>query len=169
MPSESTIERIVAYAGRLRDVDPQILREGLQIIHLHHQIDQITESHLATWGLTARQVDILESLYHNAEGIMTPADLSDEVGLTRSAMTSALDSLEKRGYTLRAPHPSDRRMIAVSLTKLGREFIGKRLPERYEMLHRIMNGLSQNDRTALLRVYRKTLGVLIHEIGEGRP
>lgn len=168
MPSKNTIRRILEFAGRLEGVDPHILHDGLEIAHLHHRVEQVIENDLATWGLTARQVEILECLYHNAESTMTPADLADEVGLTRSAMTSALDSLEKLGHTVRAPHPTDRRMVVISLTPSGRGFIGQRLPERYQRFHRIMGGLSQRERTSFLQVHRKVLDLLICELAE-RP
>jgi DNA-binding MarR family transcriptional regulator len=168
MPTEGTIKRIVEFAGRLKGIDPQVLREGLEIAHLHRQVERVIENDLAGWGLTARQVEIMESLYHNADGTMTPADLADEVSLTRSAMTSALDSLEKLGYTVRSPHPSDRRMVAISLTPSGRKFISERLPERYEKFHRVMSCLSKNERTLLLRTYRKVIDLLVSGMAEDR-
>lgn len=168
MPSQSTIKGIVAFAGRLKGIDVHVLHEGLEIARLHRQVEQVIENDLAGWGLTARQVEIMESLYHNPEGALTPADLSDEVGLTRSAMTSALDSLEKLGHTVRQPHPSDRRMVAISLTPSGRTFIGRHLPERYQRISRIMNSLSKNDRAALLNSYRKVLDLLACDMVEDR-
>jgi DNA-binding MarR family transcriptional regulator len=164
MPNENTIKRIVEFAGRLKDVDSKILKEGLEIIRLHHQVEQTIENECAGWGLTPRQVDILEVLYHNAEGTLTPADLSAEVGLTRSAMTSALDSLEKLGYTLRRPHPSDRRMLTISLTHSGRSFISQHLPERYRRICRLMGSMSKAERKVLVMSFAKVLAFLTGEM-----
>ena len=160
MPSQSTIEGIVDFASRLEGIDMHVLREGLEIARLHRRVEQVIENDLAGWGLTARQVEIMESLYHNAEGTMTPADLADEVALSRSAMTSALDSLEKLGHTVRAPHPSDRRMVSISLTPAGRKFINQRLPERYQKFHRVMSSLSSRERTTLLQTYAKIIDLI---------
>jgi DNA-binding MarR family transcriptional regulator len=164
MPSKVAIERILEFTSRLEGIDPQVLREGLEIAHLHRQVEQVIEKDLASWGLTARQIEIMESLYHNAEGTLTPAELADEVSVSRSAMTSALDSLEKLGHTVRAPHPSDRRMVAISLTPSGLEFIGRRLPERYEKFHRVMRGLSARERAAMLRTYRKIIDLIVSDM-----
>ncbi len=166
MPSPSTIKGMIAFAGNLKGIDVHVLSEGLEIARLHRQVDHVVENDLAGWGLTARQVEIMESLYHNAEGTMTPANLSEEVGLTRSAMTSALDSLEKLGHTVRTSHPTDRRMVAISLTPSGREFIDQRLPERYRKIFRVMSGLSAQERAALLNSYRKVLDILISDMAE---
>lgn len=160
MASERTTKRIVEFASRLDGIDAKLIEEGLEIARLHHQVYQLIENDLANWGLTARQVEIMESLYHNPDGTMTPADLADEVCLTRSAMTSSLDSLEKLGHTVRMPHPTDRRMVAICLTPSGREFIGQRLPQRYRRFHRVMSGLSAEERAVQLRTYKKVFDLL---------
>ncbi|MEI7836246.1 MAG: MarR family transcriptional regulator [Planctomycetota bacterium] len=168
MPSQTTIEGIVNFASRLEGIDLQILREGFEIARLHRQLDQIIDNDTAGWGLTARQVEIMESLYHNGEKPLTPADLSDEVGLTRSAMTSALDGLEVLGHTLRRPHPTDRRMVTISLTPSGRRFIEQHLPERYQRVHRIVSHLSKEDRDRQLHTYAKVLAFLLADAA-GKP
>lgn len=169
MPNENTIKRIMEFASHLEGIDSHVLGDGLEIARLHRQVEQVVENDLmAGWELTARQVEIMESLFHNVQGTPTPAELSEEVGLTRSAMTSALDSLEKLGYTVRGPHPSDRRMIVITLTPSGREFLVKRLPDRYQRLQRVVGALSGQERADLLRAYRKMLDVLICEMVESR-
>jgi MarR family transcriptional repressor of emrRAB len=166
MPGEKTIKRIVEFASHLEGINLRTLREGLEVVRLHRQLEQAIENDLANWGLTARQVEIMESLYHNSEDVLTPADLSDDVGLTRSAMTSALDSLEKLGHTVRRPHLTDRRMIAVSLTPTGRAFIEHRLPERYQRFHRSMARLTKDERNCLLNTYTKVLEFLTADMAK---
>ena len=168
MPSEDTIERIVAFAGKLHGIDPQVLREGLETAHLHHQIERVVEEHLAHWGVTARQFEVMESLYHKPDGAMTPAALSEEVGLTRSAMTNALDCLATSGHIVRMPHPTDRRMVSICLTPSGRKFIGQRLPERYQQFHRIIASLSKKQRDIYLETNRMVLDLLKREMAEER-
>ena len=168
MPSESTIKGIVAFADGLDGVDARILGEMFEIAHLHRQIEQVLESDLAGWGMSARQIEILESLFHSKDGGMTPADLADDVCLTRSAMTSALDSLEKLGHVTRSPHPSDRRMVVISLTPSGLAFLREHLPERYRTLFGIMNSLSDWERATLLRIYRRTFTLISSGMMEDR-
>lgn len=50
----------------------------------------------------------------------TPADLATHTGVTRSAMTGALDGLESSGFVLRQRDTHDRRVIYVELTDAGR-------------------------------------------------
>lgn len=164
MPSDIVIKRIVEFASRIDGVDPVAIRDGLDIGTLHRHLEQDIENDLANWGLTARQIEILECLYHRNDDTLTPAELSEEVGLTRSAMTSALDSLEKLGHTARTPHPTDRRMVAVALTPSGRQFIGERLPFRYERLSSIICGLTGDERLFLLKTYKKMREFVLHNI-----
>lgn len=166
MASEVTMERIVSYANEQGLSDPVILRDGFELIHLHRMIEQLVEENLAEHGISLRLVEIMECIYHHPEGVMTPADLSEEVNLSRSAMTSALDSLEKLGYAIRCPHPSDRRMFDISLTDAGRSFIEGLLPERYAKFIRIMESTSDEERSLLLRTYRKIFNMLKTELAQ---
>jgi len=169
MHNEHTIKRIIEFAGRIEGIDMQVFTEGLSIMHLHRQLEQTFENDLfAGLGLTVRQLELMESLFHNSEGMSTPAELAEEVGLTRSAMTGALDSLEKRGYTVRGPHPNDRRMTVISLTSAGQEFISHELVSRYRGMGRIMGTLSSDERMNLLKTYRKVLDVITREPRKSR-
>ncbi|MDD3954279.1 MAG: MarR family transcriptional regulator, partial [Lentisphaeria bacterium] len=164
MSREQLMSRIVEYARSCGQFDPEVLRDGFELIHLHRMIEQLVEENLAEKGISLRLVEIMECLFHHPDGVMTPADLSEEVNLSRSAMTSALDSLEKLGYAMRRPHPVDRRMFEISLTESGRSFIGGLLPERYEKFIRIMEATGEEERAMLLRTYHKIFNMLKAEL-----
>ena len=167
MPRQEIIERIVELAAHIEGVDRDVLRQCLEFSHVHRQIERLFEKDWAQRDLTPMQVRILLMLYHHEEGIATPAMLAEHVLLTRSAMTSALDSLERLGYTMREPHPSDRRMVAVRLTPAGRAFIGEWLPILYRKLGLVMGRLTQEERAQLLKLYQKILDALHHEEEKG--
>ena len=57
----------------------------------------------------------------DSEMPVSPNNIADRLIISRASVTSLLDSLEKRGYARRRPHPSDRRMIWVEPTDLGRQ------------------------------------------------
>jgi DNA-binding MarR family transcriptional regulator len=167
-PSHAELQdRFVAHVARIEGVDPNLVREGVPLIRLHRQVEMLIEERLAGWGMTARQIDILELLHVSDEGL-TPAELADEVGLSRSAMTGTLDGLERRGYARRTPHAADRRMVLISLTAKGREFIARKLPERVRVLQLVYGALSAEERKTVLRAYRKVLEVLGHGLPDSR-
>lgn len=167
MPNAETIKGIMEFARDLEgDVDLQAIRDGLQMMTLHRKVEQAAEDDLARWGLTPRQFEILETLYFRSEGGATPAELSDEVRLTRSAMTSVLDALEALGYIVRGPHLKDRRMVTISLTSAGREFIEERLPDRYCRMAEIVGNLLPPERQAMVQGYTKILKAILEHLPE---
>jgi DNA-binding MarR family transcriptional regulator len=61
------------------------------------------------------------SILADSETPVSPNQIADHLIISRASVTSLLDSLEKRGYASRRPHPSDRRMIWVEPSDLGRQ------------------------------------------------
>jgi len=56
----------------------------------------------------------------DADGPLPPNQIAERMILTRATVTGLVDSLERRGYVTREPHPSDRRMHLVQITRDGR-------------------------------------------------
>ena len=50
-------------------------------------------------------------------------ELADELACTRATTTGIVDTLEKKGLVVRAPHPEDRRSMLVRLTEGGRSLL----------------------------------------------
>jgi DNA-binding MarR family transcriptional regulator len=61
------------------------------------------------------------SILADSETPISPNHIADRLIISRASVTSLLDSLEKRGFVKRQPHPSDRRMLWVELTDPGRQ------------------------------------------------
>lgn len=59
------------------------------------------------------------SILADSETPVSPNEIADRLIISRASVTSLLDSLEKRGYARRGPHPSDRRKIWVEPTDRG--------------------------------------------------
>ncbi len=140
---EETIERIMSYVEKLPDVDPELVRKTLTIFFLHREVEILAESYSSRkYELSMRQFETLEVLYHKQDMDHTPAQLAEEINLTRSAMTGNLDSLEKKGYISRVTHPNDRRKLVITLTLKGRKHCEKIMAEKYRDLSRVMEDLS---------------------------
>src|SRR5690606_16094358 len=52
---------------------------------------------------------------------VTPAMVAEYLGITSAALTKMVDRLHARGHLSRAPHPTDRRAIALRVTPHTRE------------------------------------------------
>jgi DNA-binding MarR family transcriptional regulator len=55
----------------------------------------------------------------------SPNHISERLIVSRATVTGVLDTLVKRGLVRREPHPSDRRMVLVHLTKAGSRMADK--------------------------------------------
>lgn len=74
---------------------------------------------VARWGLTWPQAASLILLDAQPEPV-NASWLVGQLGLGRTAMTAAVDRLERRGWVVRRPHPRDRRIALLELTVDGR-------------------------------------------------
>lgn len=76
-------------------------------------VDHAVAERLGINATDHRGLDILDQ-----QGPMTAGALADTLGLSRSAVTTVLDRLERRRYVRRQPSPDDRRRVRVALTPL---------------------------------------------------
>ena len=61
------------------------------------------------------------SMLADAQSPLPPNEIADRLIISRATVTGLLDSLERRAYIRRLPHPSDRRMILADITETGRK------------------------------------------------
>jgi DNA-binding MarR family transcriptional regulator len=57
----------------------------------------------------------------DSETSLPPNEIANRLIVSRATVTGLIDSLERRGYARRIPHSSDRRMLLVELTEVGRQ------------------------------------------------
>ncbi len=80
---------------------------------------------------------LLKGLFYLDEREGVPMrDLADHFQCDASYMTGLVDGLEERGFAERRPHPTDRRVKAVVLTKRGANAKAKAMAVLYEPPHR---------------------------------
>jgi DNA-binding MarR family transcriptional regulator len=84
-----------------------------------------------------------------------PNYISARLIVSRATMTGVIDTLVKRGLVRREPHPTDRRMILVHLTKAGSRMadIVRRTVHRGEA--EWMGSLSETERARLTELLGK--------------
>lgn len=160
MSQNKTFDRIIQFIEEYKDIDPEKVKDGISLLNLHREIEMLSEMKASMQGLSARQIETLETIFHHPDRSLTPAQLADQIHLTRSAMTSNLDSLQHKGYLKRASHPKDRRMILITLTQKGIDFCHKNLPKRYRDIQGVMGVLSSEERQQLQDFYGRVISFL---------
>lgn len=87
----------------------------------------------------------------NEGSIATPTSISNYLGISTASTTKLLDRLESGGHVVRAPHPTDRRALAITITdetkQAAMETVGKQQARRFLAAAR----LSAEERDVVLR------------------
>lgn len=111
-----------------------------------------------THGLDSASFDVLATLRrHDPPHRLTPAQLTRSAMVTSGAITQRLDRLEARGLVTRTPSETDRRVVHVGLTDVGRELIDRALPDHVDTEQRLLAALTQSERDALADTLRTLL------------
>jgi len=100
------------------------------------------------------------SLLADSETPLSPNHIADRLIISRASVTSLLDSLEKRGYARRRPHPSDRRMIWVEPTDLGRQIAEEFRPIVHQQQKAWLGVLSGKEQEHLVEMLRRVQAAL---------
>jgi DNA-binding MarR family transcriptional regulator len=92
-------------------------------------------------------------------------DLAARMRLTPGAVTQLLEGLVAKNYVGRQPAEYDRRVTSVSLTLSGAEKLKSLWEKRKAMLKQIMETLTEEELTVMLRVEEKMLRHLEAQTG----
>jgi DNA-binding MarR family transcriptional regulator len=94
-------------------------------------------------------------LLKDARQPCSPNYISERLIVSRATVTGLLDTLAKRGLVRREPHPNDRRMVMVYLTKAG----SRTADIVRQVVHRAeaewMNSLNEHERAQLTELLGK--------------
>ncbi|WP_082914410.1 MarR family winged helix-turn-helix transcriptional regulator [Microbacterium sp. H83] len=87
----------------------------------------------------------------NRGATATPGGIATHLGISTASTTKLLDRLEKGGHIRRAPHPTDRRALAITITPETRhaamETVGKQQAKRFYSAAR----LTPDEREVVIR------------------
>src|SRR5512146_2985530 len=95
------------------------------------------------------------SILADSETPVSPNLIAARLIISRASVTSLLDSLEKRGYVKRQPHPSDRRMLLVELTSSGRQVANQFRPIVHKHQKVWLNALNEKEQEQLIQTLHR--------------
>jgi DNA-binding MarR family transcriptional regulator len=81
---------------------------------------------------------------------MTPGELADHEKVQPPSMTRVIAVLEERGLVRRAPHPTDRRQVILTVTQQGRDLVQLVRRRREAWLAQRLQELTPEERVTLL-------------------
>lgn len=126
---------------------PTAVDQVLELVVLLHRDMQLS---FERDGLTEARARLLWVL---RGGPVTQRELADALAVTPRNVTGLVDGLVATGYVARAPHPTDRRAVLVTLTDTGTTLLTSMVDGYAEMHEVLFGGLSERQ----LRDLRRTL------------
>ncbi|MEA2460596.1 MAG: hypothetical protein QOH90_773 [Actinomycetota bacterium] len=101
----------------------------------------------------------LQSLALLAEEALRIGTLADKLGLATSSVTRLVDRLERMGLAKRSFSDTDRRVVTVKLTSMGKRIEAAAARRRLDYFIDILSSLAPNDRDELVRLFAKIASV----------
>lgn len=117
-----------------------------------------TEEDIRSYGLTAPQFGVLETLGHL--GPMLTGELSRKRLVSGGNVTVVVDNLVKQGLVERRVCAEDRRQIFVQLTAKGRRLFEKIFPKHAAFVTALASALTEEEQAELARLLKK-LGLAV--------
>lgn len=131
----------------------EVTAAGL-IVEIAHAMTSVSDRHLqAEFGLPLVSFEVLLRLFRSPGKQLRLADLADQVTMTRSGLTRAIDRLEMDSLVRREPCADDRRGTWAVLTEAGEVRILPIITSHIEFLRsNMLNPLTTEQCRALIEL-----------------
>jgi MarR family transcriptional regulator, transcriptional regulator for hemolysin len=137
-------------------------RLGWRVSRLARILQSRLEAVLADEGLTRLMWVVLCGL--GEDGVETPSDMADYIGITRASTSRLLTTMEGRGLIRRhGPTGSDGRQVALALTDRGRAILTRYRPQADAMTRHFLDKITPDQ----ARLLMDALATLAEGEGEG--
>jgi DNA-binding MarR family transcriptional regulator len=113
---------------------------------LRHGLASARQRTVLAQMLGLSESDVLAVQYLSRAGRLTPGQLSDRLGLTSGGVTALVQRLERHGYIVRRPHPTDRRSTLLALTPAIADRAAETLSPLIEEIDRAAEDLTDAQR-----------------------
>jgi DNA-binding MarR family transcriptional regulator len=137
--------------------EPSALSEhlGYWLRKLSNAVSESFAARLAALDVSVPQWVVLRVLFDHDS--LPLKDIVARVEVDQGSLSRMVDRLLARGWVERAADPSDRRAVAISLTKDGRRLVPKLATEADKNEETFFAGLSLAEREKLLQIIQKLL------------
>ncbi|TVY00292.1 MarR family winged helix-turn-helix transcriptional regulator [Paenibacillus cremeus] len=137
------------------------------------EVDTLTAKvmrHARLWAaevdLSKQQVHLLKTLYCKKRA--TVSELADDLFLSASATTIAVNRLTREGFIVRARDEADRRLVWLELSEEACAKVKQLQQQREKLMMQLLSCLSEEEGEQLLALLRKMTSALDEENKEGK-
>ncbi|BBG26533.1 MarR family winged helix-turn-helix transcriptional regulator [Sulfuracidifex tepidarius] len=137
----------------MREIEPKGL-EILRIISIIYKEINREASRRMGQDLSPLDLGIIKTL---SISTYTPAKIANVLGVSRSAMTYAIDRLEEMGLVMRTRSEEDRRVIQLELTEKGKKTLMRAQKIYNDITREKLNILSEKEVNSLMDILQKLI------------
>jgi DNA-binding MarR family transcriptional regulator len=101
--------------------------------------------------------EVLALLRRSEPVQLTPVEVAQQLLTSQSGMTGKLDRLEDQGLLERRPDPTDRRVVKLALTDLGRSTVDEAFKTALTLYELMLDRLTKPERATLDELLAKAL------------
>ncbi|QDB78314.1 winged helix-turn-helix transcriptional regulator [Georgenia sp. 311] len=156
---QDEVDRIVAAWGRERpDLDPRPLHVFSRVSRLSRRLDLARRRVFLDHDLEGWEFDVLSALRRAGEPYeLTAGRLLNETLVSSGTMTNRIDRMVAHGHVVRAVGTTDRRVVLVRLTPLGKEKVDAAMADLLDSEERLLTELSPQEAEQLSALLRRLL------------
>jgi DNA-binding MarR family transcriptional regulator len=130
---------------------------GYWLRKLSNHVSGSFAERLGKFGVSGPQWVVLRVLFDH--GSLPLKDIVSQVGVDQGSLSRMVDRLLTRGLVLRDENPNDRREVAISLTKEGRQLVPKLAHEADENDRAFFGKLPKQQREQFLATIKTLLAL----------
>jgi len=138
-PDASLIDRSSIGEDELRQIGELMNALG-ELRAAERRLSEAAQRYMRLNETDMRALHFLIVMGYRGE-LVTPGQLAQHLGISTASTTKLLDRLERGAHIVRAPHPTDRRALTVSITpethRAARESVGRQQARRFHAAARL--------------------------------
>jgi DNA-binding MarR family transcriptional regulator len=137
------------YVAAHPEADPVATELVINLLSVAHLVGARLDGALRPCGLTVGSFNVL-TIVGGAGEPVSPSTIVERlpVPFALPTLTGLLDTLQRRGYLARSPHPGDRRKVLVELTSAGRAALDEATALVIAEERRVVEGMAAGPKAA---------------------
>jgi DNA-binding MarR family transcriptional regulator len=124
----------------------------LNVVRAGEALGARVDAFVRPFGLPSSTALVVLAVLRGEQGPLQPSVVASRSFVSRPALSGVIDTLARRGYLRRFPHPTDRRRSLVEITPEGLVVMERLLPELHRAEVEWTAGLLEAQQTQLVRL-----------------
>jgi MarR family 2-MHQ and catechol resistance regulon transcriptional repressor len=153
-PPRPLVSTLVSEATPLRAIDPLAHRAMEALVRAEATVSRRLAADLDRIGVSATGFSMLVLLVSGGDEMELRA-IRRRLNASKATATEVLDTLEGKGFVVRARLESDRRAVSVSLTEAGRNLVTHAFPAHAQRVTEAFGVLDDDEKRQLAEICRK--------------